>query len=399
MYTVNQLNNKQNLSNEDLNKMREVYKTIGYSFKGPLSTPDFQHLEMEHYEDVSANTQFFYLSAENGDIVSVLEIVPRKGLHEKTLNLLLSMVFTNPDYRKQGLIQKLINWVIKYYETEDFNNDSSLNVAESIKNGTSQKYIDSVIPKDIKESNKIHWSLYSIVGTFYQQFGFSACDDINWLQINSTKINSKFTLDSNTEKLLTVDDLDTYYHHEEYTFNNITEDDFQNCAFEESTYPGFVARFQSYLKLHESEFPNTEFIQNCGIVITDPETLTQTIAFVCPFFFMNRIVVNRVYTDAKKVEIFEKQWQKVVEFIYHYAQSVWNTLPPLADDEKIIMLADNDFVSKEDIITKEKFVEIVTTIDGWENKKNDPVLPMIRDWKLSRNPPSKLAHNGHWSFM
>lgn len=399
MYTVNQVNNQQNQSDEDLKIMRKIYETIGYAFKTPLSTSDFQSLEMEHYEDYSAATQFFYLTAESGDIVSTVEIVPRKGLHDKTLNLLLTMVFTHQNYRKQGLIQKLIHWVIKYIETGDFNNDPSLGVSDSIKNCKSQEYIDSVIPKEIRDANNIHWSLYSIIGTFYKQFGFTPCDDINWFEVNSTAIGPKSELDMKDEKILTVNDIDAYYHDENLTFDKITDESFQNCALEESSYSGFVGRFQSFLDLHKDKFNNIEFFQNCGIKISDPETSAQTIVFLCPFFFMNRVVINRVYTDSKNKEIFAKQWEKALEFVYYYSQNVWEKFPGLSDTDKIIMVANNDFISKSNAISKAEFADVVTSVRGWENKLQGFALPMIRDWKLSKDVPSKLAHNGHWSFM
>lgn len=409
MFTVNQLNNKYNVAEDDIQKMKKVYNAISYSFKGPLSTEDFKSLEMEHYTDERGSTQFFYLTSETGDVVSVTEIVPRKGNHDNSINLLLTMVFTNPNYRKRGLIAKLINWVIKFYETGNLENDISLLLSDSVRSEECKSYIDSILPKDIRTSNRIHWSLYSIIGDYYKQFGFVSGDDINWLEITAAELAkmrggaSPFSLNSATERFLTTEDLQAYYFEDKYALPKVTDENLLNCDVEESTFPGFVERLQSYVRMHKSEIENNKFFDICGILISDPvDNEIQTIVFLCPFFFLNRVAINRVYTSAPDVATFRKHWQRASEFIYYYAETTWSSLPCLHNvsaEEKIIMMADNDFVSKNSAINQTQLQEIVTKSSGWTNKGLGMVLPMIRDWKQHKEQPSKLAHNGNWSFM
>lgn len=410
MYTINQLNNKYNLSTEDKCQMEKIYKTIAYSFSGPLNSEDFKNLEMEHYIDQRGSTQFFYLTAENGDIVSVTEIVPRKGNIKNSLNLLLTMVFTNPNYRKQGLIAKLINWVIKYYETGNIFTDNSLKISESIKNIQCKLYIDSIIPQNYRDNFKIHWSLYSIINDFYKQFGFIECNDINWLEIKANDINLKnidFKINNKNEKLLKINDLKKYYFNDEYNFTEIIDENLLNCSFEESSHPGFIERIQTYIKYHENEIPNKEFLQNCGFLITNNDKNFETIIFLCPFFFINRIVVNRVFTSCENIEDFSIHWKRATQFIYKYAEIIWDSIDCLKnydENEKIIMIADNDFISKNNLISKQDFINLVLSNDSnWKNQGTGIVLPMIRDWKNHKiengKKPSMLANNGHWSFM
>lgn len=410
MYIVNQLNNKYNLSKYDKCQMENIYKTIAYSFSGPINTEDFKNLEMDHYTDQRSSTQFFYLTAENGDIVSVTEIVPRKGNIENSLNLLLTMVFTNPKYRKQGLIVKLINWVIKYYETGNIYNDNSLIISESIKDIHCKLYIDSIIPQSYRDNFKIHWSLYSIINDFYKQFGFIECNNLNWLEIKKNDItlkNLNFKINNKNEKLLKINDLKDYYFNDEYNFPKIIDENLLNCAFEESSHPGFIERIQNYIKIHENEIKDKEFFQNCGFLITDENKNFKTIIFLCPFFFINRIVINRVFTNCENVHDFSKHWERAIQFIYKYAETTWNSIDCLKtydDNEKIIMIADNDFISKNNNITKQDFFNVVISTDpNWKNQGTGIVLPMIRDWKNHKiengKEPSMLANNGHWSFM
>lgn len=410
MFTINQLNNKFNLSDSDKNQMENVYRALSYSFSGPLDTEDFKNLEMEHFTDVRGSSQFFYLTAANGDVASVTEVVPRKGNQKDSLNLLVSMVFTNPQYRKQGLIGKLISWIITYYETGDINSDPSLLISDSIKNPYCKEYIDMIIPQIYRTTKKIHWSLYSIIGDFYKQFGFVGCDNINWLEIKSNEIakHAEFQINDKSEKFLKYEDLNEYYFNNNYNFPEIIDENLLNCSLEESSHPGFIERIQSYVKTHQDEISNKEFFQNCGFLIKDElNPKFQTLVFICPFFFINRIIVNRVFTSCPDVEMFSKHWERVVQFIYKYAETTWSYLKCLDEvkaDDKIIMISDNDFISVGGVINKQQFTDVVVNkYSSWSNKGVGIVLPMIRDWQEHKvkegKPSSMLAYNGHWSFM
>lgn len=411
MFTVNQLNNKYNLSKDDIRTMENVYDTIAYSFRGPLPTQDFTALEMEHFTDKRGSTQFFYLTSETGEVASVTEVVPRRGNHDNSINLLMTMVFTNPNYRRRGLIAQLINWVITFYETGVLESDKSLLLSDSVKSEGCRAYVDFILPEDLRESKRIHWSLYSIIGDYYKQFGFVGCKDINWLEITAIELAQKdeavqgrdFSTDPQNEKLLTMGDLQEYFFDDEYALPKVADENLLNCDAEESSFPGFVERIQSYVKMHESELKNSKFFEACGILITDPHDADiKMIVFLCPFFFLNRIVVNRIYSNASDIRTFQKQWQRASQFVHYYAETTWNTLPclqsvPAAD--KVIMLADNDFVSKNGAISKTEMVEVITKNSSWTNKGIGAVLPMIRDWTQHKEQPSRLANNGHWSFL
>lgn len=411
MFTVNQLNNRYNLSEDDIRKMKTVYEAIAYSFKGPLPTEDFKALEMEHYTDERGSTQFFYLTSETGEVASVTEIVPRSGNHDNSTNLLVTMVFTNPKYRRRGLIAKLINWVINFYETGVLESDETLLLSDSIRKEECRAYVDSILPEALRASKRIHWSLYSIIGDYYKQFGFVGCEDITWLEITATALAQEdkavqgkdFTADARTERLLTAGDLKEYFFDDEYALPKVIDEHLLNCDAEESSFPGFIERIQSYVKMHESEIENSKFFETCGILITDPHNADiKTIVFICPFFFINRIVVNRVYTSAPDISTFQHQWQRASQFVHNYAATTWTTLPclqsvPAAD--KVIMLADNDFVSKNGAISKTEMVEVITKNSSWTNNGIGAVLPMIRDWTQHKEQPSRLANNGHWSFL
>ena len=400
-YSIHQLNNKFNRSDNDLKTMKVVYATISSSFKGPLETSDFQHLEMQHYEDYTASTQFFYLTAENGDIVSVVEIVPRQGLHQGTLNLLLTMVFTNPDYRKRGLVAKLINWVINFYETGTTDFDGAIKLADCFEMDQCREYISLILPEEIVKSEKIHWTLYSIVGEYYARFGFNPCNDTEWIELCADNFDIDFELKEDTEKLLTMDNIPTYFTAQKYNLPHIEDERFNNCALEEATFPGFVQRYQSYLNLNGLKEEFSEHGKYCGFLISGELDASQkTIAFICPFFFMNRIVIPRVYTNVRDKNIFKHHWERISKFAAWYAKQVWATIPNLSDYEdadKVLMVTSSDFVSET--LTRQEFADVITSTGGWENRGQGIVLPMIRDWKLSRKPPSRLAHSGYWSFM
>ena len=407
-YTINQINNKFNLNDEGLLKARKIYENLSVSFKGPLTIEDFKHLEMEHFEDINGKSQFFYLTSNNGDIVSTCEIVPRKGYHENSLNLLLSMVYTNPNYRKKGLVSKLLNWVIKFYENQTIDHDDTIIISESITNKECMEYFNEAVPLKFRESNNINWSLYSIVGTFYQQFGFNPCDEINWFQINSSDFpnEGEFQINETNEKLLTNEDIDDYYFNEKYNFTPVNDTQLQNCSLEESSYAGFVARYQSYIEFNKDKFKDDDikFAKNCGFYIKEIVNGKEyeTIAFICPFFFMNRIVINRIFTNVEDETIFTKHWERITKFVSNYAQNVWKTIPGLetySDSDKLVMTADNDIVVKSENLNVKNITDIIKKSTGWEDVGLGMVLPMIRDWKSLKSPPSKLAHNGHWSFM
>lgn len=408
MYTITEVNSLKPYADTEIAELRKIYQGNFNSFGGSSSMDDYVSAQIDYCTAPNHISQTLFIKANNGDIVTSVEVIARKGMYPNTVNLFLSMVYTNRDYRGQGMASKLLHWIVNYYENGTIDSDTSLYICESIKNGESQKYIDSILSQSVRDENNAFWSLFSVVGEFYKRFGFEPSRNVNWLEINATRVNSVNHLDFKLEKnerLLTINDLDKYYFEPSHSFPPLNDQHFQNCSIEESTYPASIKRLQNYVSIQSTEIENPEYFQTCGILINnelDQAANTHTVVFVQPFYVTGKIVISRVFTSVPDKTTFYKHWEKALEFVYSYAQTYWTAIPAIkteAESNKGIFMNNNDFICSSKAVSNAEFVNLVTNTHHWTNTGSDTKLPMIRDWKQHKKDPSQLANNGFWYFM
>lgn len=406
-YTLHQINNQVEHTEELVSKLRGFFKICASSFTGPDGIDDFVDSELLCFLDKSSPGQYFYL-LHDGELASSCVVFTRKGYHANTMNLGISLVSTNDKYRKKGLVSKLISWVINHYE--GVNNESSeFEIGESITNGSSIEYINNQLPMKIRNNGNVNWTLYSIVDEFYTRFGFKPCRDLEWLAIHQSEIQYEpFILrDDGTELLISSNDSHTITEGKN-AFKVINDNKYQNCAPETTTFPSFIKRGQLYIDTHLTNDMNEKsfLYDNCGITIKDNLTNTETSAFICQFFYPGTIVIARVVSDVLDKETFDIHWNRILQFVYTYANNAWNSFPcvkskNVKSKEIAIIMANNDFQCKSGVITKEEFVDKLTGDNGWHNVQQGIFLPMIRPWRdaVKEEEEVSIADNGFWCVM
>lgn len=400
MYTIKEVNNIYNTDEASLAELDKVIANTHYAFGKSHPVDEFVSVHRSIYLLKTHLCQQFYIQNENGDVISSVAVFARKGIHPNSCSLIISSVFTNPEYRRMGFIIVLMSWIISFYETGSTKTPSGYTVGDSIANGQAQKYIDSVITKDMRDNNRVHWVLNSIVGEYYSKFGFLPCRNMTWLEVSQDSVNAagnftNFNLKEG-EQLLTEKDLETYYFGEKYGFDIPDDEKFQNVAQEDSQIKMTIARLNLYLKLHEDKITNPDALKNIGFRISNGEE--ETIVFITPFFITGMLVVQRIYTNVTDRDIFEKHWKRVSEFIFSYAENYWKQLQYLEFPNHSIFMADADFICASKVISNDEWISLVVSSNGWKNSGPDLMLPMIRSWKEA-NKDIVMANNGFLGFM
>ncbi|TID30842.1 hypothetical protein CANINC_000578 [Pichia inconspicua] len=401
MYTIKQLNNIYDCDDSSLAELDKVTANSHCSFGKPHPVDEFVASHRSIFLSKRHPMQQFYIQHENGDIISSVDVIARKGLHPNSCSLIISSVFTNPKYRKMGFVAVLLTWIINFYETGSFETPSGYTIGETIANGEAQKYIDTIIPKEMRDHNRVHWTLNSIVGEFYSKFGFIPCRNMTWLEISDESVNAagdftNFKPITKEEQFLTEADLKTYYFGDKYGFQVPTDEKYQNLAQEDSQIETTVSRLDSYINLQSDKITNPDALRNIGLQINNGNE--ETIVFVTPFFLSGMLVVQRIYTSVTDKDIFKKHWERISQFIFSYAQNYWKQLDYLEFSHKSIFMADADFICASNVISRDEWINLVVSSHGWANKGADMLLPMIRSWKEERKD-LVIANNGFLGFM
>ena len=411
MFTINQLNNRQNTSPEDISLLSSLLEVIAGSFKGPMTTNDFIIAERYRYLNQDKGAQLFYITNDDKDneLVTLFIFYAREGNLPDSRNIGVSLVSTNPEYRKQGWVSKLMHWAIAYYETGVSTiEDTNIHIAESISNGTSQQYIDAEIPSHIRESENINWTLYSIVDQFYARFGFHADPLTSWLTIQSTDVAGKFEsfeLDPARESAISVKEMDAYFTESKYNLDENLDNESYNCAFSASSAREFCEISIDYYIQNKHNIDDADalaeyFSKNTGIHITDHETGEETVVILSPFFLPSIILVSKVFTSAQTEEKFLAHWSRALQYIYTYCNKVWSSTPSTErarPSDFSVAFIDADFVCKTGSVSRDRLKQIVVEQNGWKNH-HPHMLPMIRIWGHPERA-AHIAHNGMWCIM
>lgn len=402
MYTIHQMNNTFDVGAETLQIVDKMYIANHVAFGGPTPLSDYlafnQLLYKEQYQ-----TQWFYIMSDSGDVVSSLRILARDGVHPNSVSLNVSTAFTNPKYRGQGHFGVLLHWVTQHYENGTINCPEGYHVDESIQNGTSQKYIDTIIPADMRANSRVHWTLHSIVGNYYARFGFMARLDMNWLSSDAAKVNGRgdfkdFQPENDNETFLTQNDLKKYFFDSKYTFETPESEKYQNLAQHESQIAIILKGLDGYVN-DQDNLTDKDIFQNCGFKITDGEQ--ETLVFVTPFFLSSEIVVQRVFTSVTDKEVLTKHWNRISDFIFSYSQRYWDTmtwLEPVPLSDRKIVMADTDFICASDVISRSEWINMVVSSNSWVNEGPKLMIPMIKSWK-NEQEDIQLAYNGYIGIM
>lgn len=414
MFTIHQLNNRENTSPEDISLISSLFEVVAGSFKGPMATKDFVNAELYRFLNPEKGTQLFYLTNEDkgGELVSLFLLFARDGNLPGYKNIGVSIVSTNPIYRKQGWVSFLLNWAINYYETGSIAINEvgkNISLASSLTDGTSQRYIDSEIPFHIRESGKVTWTLYSLVASFYSRFGFHADPLNSWLTISakdSMKELQPFKLDATTETPVSIQEMDKYF------IGNVFKDtaDTENtqsfsCSFVNSTARESCQILVDYYKQNNGVVKSAlelslYFEENTGISIRDTKTHEETVVIMTPFFVPTLLMISKVFTSAKSEKKFIEHWTRALQYVYTYANKMWASIPQSEDRDPSdfgIFFISSDFVCKTGAVTRDRLQEIVSAQRGWKNDQPH-LLPMIRVWGHPERP-AHIAHNGMWCMM
>lgn len=181
---IRQVNTDNYQEDEVLDVLREAW----YSFTKYASDINIVlERELNYFKNSHCPIQHFYLiNSEKHEIVASLGIIIRDSTVPLKKNLVLSVVNTSEKYRKQGIMKRLINFVIALYENMP-NKISGFSYSPDFVTQSNQ-----FIQKYVQEGS--FWTLYSAVKDFYSKFGFTSVKTLNYYTIPSKDlIDSKFT--------------------------------------------------------------------------------------------------------------------------------------------------------------------------------------------------------------
>lgn len=403
MFAIQQLNNTYDLGEEDLKSLDKISVANHSIFGGCLNMEE--HIAYHRFAFTGKNyhRQLFYISDESLDVVSSLEIISRVGNHPNTISLIVSSAFTNPNYRKQGHFGTLLKWAIDYYETGHTDCGSDYSLGKSITDPYCQEYLDLAVPVEMRENDRVHWTLHSIVGEYYKRFGFLPCRNMTWLTTDAESVPNlssfeHFELNAENETFLTQKDFEKYYFGSKYRFEESKDENSRNLAQEDSQIVPIWKGLDNYIE-NENKIVNKQVFENCGLRIMEGDE--ETLVLLSPFFISGRIVVQRIFTNVTDKTVLKRHWERISNFIFSFAQTYWKTLPCLENAEiasKRFVMADVDFICASNVVSKSEWIDLVTASNGWADRGPDIMLPMVRSWK-EEHKDMTLAYNGFIGFM
>lgn len=339
--------------------------------------------EMYNYKTSQNPLQHFYLvNRESGEIIASLGTVIRNSTIPNKKNIVVTVVNTNKYYRKQGLMEMLIKFVIALYEDEDFHSVKNYFVYDDLFMTKSKEFISKYV------NNGSFWTLYSAVGDYYARFGFVPVKTLNYYIIPSNgflngKYESEFDIKGN-EEFLTIENSDEYLVDDKYIpdISMLSKDPIRCCSFKNGSIMRFLHGNRIYFN---SKGIN---IQHYGLILKSKQGTT--VFCITHFFDPSILAVRRFFTNVSDDDILKYHLERIYEYINWYINNY-----SLRNEKGKIIFSEGDIIAPE----KAK-IEILNYFKEKQwiwNNSNSRWNPMLREWK-SKRPVGDWEFNGFWCF-
>ncbi|CAK9441643.1 uncharacterized protein LODBEIA_P55110 [Lodderomyces beijingensis] len=190
-------------STTDLKKVKEIFTMCGSEWSGPLGADEFANIFTSSFVQVQQEgvriIPYYIEDTSNGKVVASTLVTFQKSLYKpadrshfissvpdpnlfgvkNVVSLLVSFVFTNKEYRKQGLAGACVSRAIR--STEDAIIDEKIEKSIDSHDGNFKKmtlndstgHMDKSLA-DYYLGKEYVWVLYSGVNTYYERFGFKS---------------------------------------------------------------------------------------------------------------------------------------------------------------------------------------------------------------------------------
>lgn len=385
MFELRQWNSK----GEKDDVIYQIMETAAFSFGGSRSIEEFVKTESMISINSSKPRQFLYLM--DGDmVVASLGVIIRDGLAPSSLNLLVILVNTHPLYRKQGIMNELINQLMKYYENGNLTHDEWEVDDQTLEDASifKHKYLNS-FPKE-----NIFWTLYSAIGDYYERFGFVPNKEFIQLikKIDISIINNeKFTILPN-ERILFQEKDSHFLTHTEYLPNKTFTNMDRNVSFRDLPFFDFVSRSKIYCEMNHIPFQ-----EEIGFEIQHHNEFTRV--FVTPDIKFNGLCIHRIYSNVNSKDVLILHLERAFEYVHsHYAK--WYLNLPAVKKNQVIMrikVSPADFM----LLGNCKIDDISDQLlnFGYNEVTEGVLIPMSKDFGARGiNEYSTWPYNGFWAF-
>lgn len=373
VFEIRQLNS----DNYNDKVLHDVIELCCYSFGATIDTISlFLEREISNFKNTRYPLQHFYMiDTSNNKIVAALGVIIRECCIPDKKNLVITFVNTAKDYRKQGLMDILINKTMSIYENTTYGINLekfiiSLNTLNDAK-AFSNKYVN----------DGSYWTLYSAVGDYYSRFGFSSCKTLNYYKTKTKLLDDiKFEIGPNEEFLTSAKA--SYYLTDDKFVPHIENASMKNIRCSSFKYPS-AFRFMNGAQLHFNALNIT--VPHFGLVIHSD--FGDTIFCLVHYFDLKRIYIRRLFSSVTDDSILNEHLERVYNYL------LWFVNKFTVDKSETEV-----FCSEGDIVYDGNSSRLLNLFKnkGWEwDASNTKLNPMIREWK-AQQPAGEWIYNGMW---
>lgn len=371
---------------------KQILSNAWIPFGQPFTLAEFVGTEYAVAQNSKEPRQFFYLM-NDGKVVASMGVLLRAGLAPKTLNLLIIMVNTHPDYRKLGLMGTLISHVIRFYEKGNLTHEDWEVTDETMEQAS---IFRAQFVRTYEDAN-IFWTLYSAVGEYYARFGFVSMSgfepfqssiDVDAIDSVSLELHEGETiLKYGADNHLLSDE--KFLPNEEYTNLDM------NLSFQDqSPMMDILYKAQVYCQKFNDKLP----IPEIGFEIVSKEKTTRI--FAGPDIGFDSLCIYRVVSDVDAKATLLDHLRRGMEYVKsHYAKLLMN-LPAYHKNLKTIKIktTKGDFILTGQIqfddITEAELQNL-----GLERDTYTTLLPMAKSYGFDGVPEgAQMLFNGYWAF-
>lgn len=368
----------------------KIMETASLSFTGSRSSQEFIEIESRISIMSTQPRQFLYL-VDGELVVASLGVIVRGGLAPSSLNLLVILVNTHPQYRKRGIMNELIIQLMKYYEGGDLTHDDWEVDDDTFERASSFKH--KYLNPFPKENN--FWTLYSAVGNYYQRFGF--VPNVEFIQlVKKVDIGiieglEMFNVLENERVLLCDQDSNLLTDARYLPTRQFTPSD-MNAAFTELPFFDYVSRAKLYCEVNKIPFEG-----EIGYEIKHEDECTRV--FVTPDIRFNGLCVHRVYSNVNSKEILIKHLERIFLYVQSKFGKWFASLPAIKVNVPSITIkvSPGDFMLFGDCQLDD--IEHQLERLGFSVIQKGGLVPMSKDFGHSGiSDSAKWPFNGYWAF-
>lgn len=385
VYVLKQTNSEsKNLS--DLESILEVTSDV---FLPEIGDPEiFAKSELFNFQTSEVPWQLFYIM-EGDNVAGSLCLVIREGNCPGKKDICITLVNTNPNYRRKGLMEVLFNYIFRVYEKrESFVDTLGYEVGEN----TGDECMEFLNKLEINDG---YWVLYSIVETYYAKYGFHAFKSLNYFKEAPKNLVFKedFQL-SNGEQYITLENLESFVHNEKYIPYPIVSEDIneRSCGFKTSTIPLFAKRLEELLRC------NGKSLESIGLHIAD--SYGESFIVINQHFGSFETMIQRLYTSVEDEDVLLKHLDRLYMYISHYLKTNYYSLDDNETENQwqCVWFSDNDIFATTNS-AKEVVFEYFNKTKHWDfDESNAEHLAMLREWNGKPVDGLKWTYNGFWSL-